>query len=431
MSETWGAPGGIDQAEQAQQRMMLANLSGAHQLGEIAMQPDKARLLGAQAGEAELKLANEQAMQKVMMDLAAKRQGGALAGGGAPGTPTAAMASLASPNEEIGMALVNSGQFVKGSAFLKDASLIRAREARAADAAQAARMHRFNADIQQADTFERMIRDVPAGDQEGYARANALFAMRYGEQNPLANQPFTQELKDQLASHAVSLKDKAKQDAIDFEYASRDEARQARREQTKVGNEFRERAQRLREQAEDRRAKAGGKSAGSPTKDQMSDAMSLLKKEVPDLDTKADDTAAIAIASEARLLMQKNRGLSWNEAMNQALGAAKEAGDFETTPGRVYGTNTKYNPGLGRSAAKPITTWTPGTEKKGKFYRNAKGQVAEAVGDGKMRIVQAAPPTGGRPGEVSGRIGSRPLASSADSVTDGETDDALFEEEDE
>lgn len=150
--------------------------------------------------------------------------------------------------------------------------------------------------------------------------------------------------------------------------------------------------------AEVKQGKTVGKAVGAPSKQEVLQASGMIQNAMfpgftlgDDADSlslaKTIDTGARAIASDARKLMQQNRGLDYDTALQQALSKSVKDGDW-TMAKKAAGvfsqakTSASFD-NQGKSAETAgILPPDRSAWKTGHWYVNPKGQVAQWTGKG-------------------------------------------------
>lgn len=130
-----------------------------------------------------------------------------------------------------------------------------------------------------------------------------------------------------------------------------------------------------------------GKAATAPTGPQINSVKSAIVNQIFDGKEPPDDTALEAgaqdIASRAQTLVQGNKGLTWQTAVNRAVTESNNAGDWDIHKGAWYNPadddSTKFN-GMGKTPddALPLPVVDkkidPSSLKKGRWYITVQGR---------------------------------------------------------
>lgn len=348
-------------------------------LGRIAAQPAHARLVNAQAGEAELKLKQDQMFMQAWQKRQAEQQ--------------TQQATAAKSAEDQMLEMLNNAAADRASAGQVDAA------GKLANVASQITNRRVTAQAAQDrgewyhaktinDQFQAAASTLsPVVDQASYDLAKlagpargldfSKLPPRYEDAKPLINQ---------LTESALTVKQQFDELTKETEAKSRDELRQAR-----IGDIAR-RAPLIAAQTKLALAREAnvGKTGGSTklSKIETDQALRIIETGVPGM--KDDDpiglqNAAYAIAEEAKTLMRRNPAVdSLNQAMNLVFQQHKEAGEFQVGEKGILGVGkkpAKFVPGAG-SAQNPLAIpKTAAKLKSGKVYNTARGP---AKWDGKQ-----------------------------------------------
>lgn len=387
-------------AEQDLQTAGVQDIGMLHTIGQIAMQPAQGRLLNAQAGEAEQKLANEQKMSAVMAQMA---QGGSAAGS-APGGVGASAAPLSSMFAKLATSAFQSGLPEQASKYATVAGTLARQDVQNISSLATAQKAKIEADHKRWDTFERLTRGVE--DQAGLDAANANYVAQTGEASPFAGMQYSPErmttIRDLSISRKDALQEQLRRDQL-AERTAKDAAtadyRTARRDQF-------ERTTRVAEQREERLAKNGGRPVTAPSKAEFTPALELVQAEIfpggkgaEGANLEQAKLAAADLASEAKRRTMANRGLDYQTALHQAFEESKARGDWqdlktETMFGLGPDSITKKYSPTGNTPERALAIPAKKDElKAGRFYRNGNGQVAKWNGS---KFEAGAAPAGSR-----------------------------------
>lgn len=197
--------------------------------------------------------------------------------------------------------------------------------------------------------------------------------------------PYHPAAVQHLADASISVKDKAQmtllagnqqltqqRDAIDAQYkATRLSLQRAQLDEAKRKTDLEEKT---------------GKAATAPTGPQVKSVQAAIVNQIfdgkPPTDTDALNAGAQDIASRAQTLVQQNKGLSWQTAVNRAVAESNNAGDWDIHKGSwVPGDNdsTKFN-GMGKTPDDALPLPTDGNKvdasslKKGRWYITTQGR---------------------------------------------------------
>jgi len=198
--------------------------------------------------------------------------------------------------------------------------------------------------------------------------------------------PYHPAAVQHLADSAMSVKDKAQltllsgnqeltqqRNAVDAQYKATSLGLQrARLEETKRKNTLDEKT---------------GKAATAPTGPQIKSVQAAIVNQIfdgkPPTDTEALDAGAQDIASRAQTLVQGNKGLTWQTAVNRAVAESNNAGDWDIHKAGRFNPfdddSVKFN-GMGKTPddALPLPVTDnkidPSSLKKGRWYITVKGR---------------------------------------------------------
>lgn len=375
MADMFGSPIGT-RARDADRRSDIATgLNAAQTLGELAMQPDTARLRKTQADAAELVLRQEQEMSRLMRLSMGQQEGG----------EAQAPTSIADQLDTLARNAAGAGLVSKAQSLAKDAALIRSRENAASASRTTQQLNQLKAIKERTDLTAQLLGG--ATDEESWKRANALYQFQTGQISPFADSPYNPQLVERLNEAALTAKERLDAAEKGLTRRSLDSFRRGRLSQHDTALALRKRAKEIAAEREARLARTGtGKAIVAPTKGEVDQASRLIKKDIGDGMDAADlNDAAFTVAAQARALRKANPALDAAAALQQALAQAQQAGDFQKDTG-IFGTgiNTKVKfAGRGKTAAAPAAI--PKEQKalvKDRFYVNASGQVAKWTGKG-------------------------------------------------
>jgi hypothetical protein len=195
--------------------------------------------------------------------------------------------------------------------------------------------------------------------------------------------PYHPAAVQHLADQSMSVKDKAQmtllsgnqqltqqRDSVDAQYKATSLALgRARLEETKRRNTIDEKT---------------GKAATAPTGPQIKSVKSAIVNQIFDGKEPPDDTALEAgaqdIASRAQTLVQGNKGLTWQTAVNRAVTESNNSGDWDIHKGGWFSDESvKFN-GMGKTAEDALPLPTEGNKidasalKKGRWYMTVQGR---------------------------------------------------------
>ncbi len=381
----------------------------------------RTRLLGAQAGSAELTLGNEQRFAELLKGLYGQQvgmPGGAddlsvaagndltAAFGGTPeggAGPAARPRSPAETFSQLADLAAKSGLATKAEALSKTAAYLRAREAQTNSAMITARLNSIKAIREQARLTGQAFGGVT--DQQSFDDANALYEFQTGQPSPYKGVPYSPELIDTINSQAMSAKERADEEEKRLTRQGLTDYRGSRLAQIDEQNRLRRLRMQLAQQREERLAKAGGgKGVASPTSSEIGQARGLIKREFPNLPSEDLRDSAFDLASEAKALRRANPALDASTAIAQAYSAARQRGDFAHVRSGVMGVGAKDAYASGKSSANPLSL--PMTEEKGStrvntgalkvghFYISPTGVIGQWTGKG-FKVPDASRPLSG------------------------------------
>lgn len=360
-------------------------IKAAEQLGEIAMQPYKAESLAANAAVnrahadlygAQAQAKRREAVQEAQLaQLIAQSQGQVSQG-----------MDMADQLDSWAELATGAGMVTKAGEFAKQAAHLRLQAARTANAATNAELHQLKAAGERSERIANLLAGV--NSPEGWAAANQLYSMQYGEASPFAAVPFPgQAGVEQIRLGAIATRDQIAQQMT----AARD--RETRRHHLEQEANSRARTgiagARLRISAarEERLAKTGGgKAIQRPSREEVAQAERLIEgDESLDLggayDRATRGEAAFSIASDAKARMQKNPALDADTALRQAFLAAKAGGQFEVEKG-LFGFNNKTKFVKGKVPEILPAPANPKDLKIGTTYRSPTGMIGKWTGKG-------------------------------------------------
>ena len=316
---------GMMESQKHDAAMLLNMLSGAEKVGNIQMQPDRARLLAAEAGLKENELTQEQAFAQALS------QAGGL-GGPTVGQPPAegggeTRISRAAPLYKAAQIAFSAGSVKKGTEFLTKASTIDHQDN--LDRMEQQRLNYYQAktnleDLQRLSGFYGTVKS-----QEDLDRANEAYQQVYPNQ-PLpafARLPYDPtRLAGFLASQQTQ-QERIQAKLRERDQTLREEEIEARRRREKATDEAKARRDELQRQRDERKAKEAGKPKPSEleVKDgEIEAARRIIKDTIfqGDVPPEFADTVrngALAIAARAKALLRGNDGLDKHAAYMQAV----------------------------------------------------------------------------------------------------------------
>lgn len=370
MADLFGGPVG----EMAYDRNQLVKAETQKTLAETAGQPAVNRLRSAQAGLAEMELAEEQRWVQMLT----RQASGADAAGAVDkdGKPK----PLSEIYDGFARAALQAGAPNKASEFAKAAGTLKAQEASAVRGQALAELNSMKAERQKIDLTARLLDDVK--DDAGWNRAQLLYQAMTGEKSIYAGLPYSKDLVDRIRSAGQSVKDQIAAREKKAEDDSRARARTALTAHRKKMEDLTKQRLDLEKAREDRLAKTGGgKQIVSPTKLETDQAIRLINEDFPKIEGSDRLNAAYQIASEARALRHTNPALDANQAIQQAYNTAKDRGDFKEIVEKGFFSNTTRQ----KFQSPYRVTPAPADVKDrvyGRSYSNDQGRVAKWTKEG-------------------------------------------------
>ncbi len=369
----FGAPIGDLAYQENYRDNLLTGIKGQEMLGQIAMQPFQARKLAAEADRAEIELQQNKQFAAMM----AQKMGGSTTTA-KDGSPL----SLSNQMDSLAKMAMSAGMLDKGTKLAATAATIRSREDAAAASRVRAQQGLLTIDKDNANFLGRVFGG--AKTQEEWNHANALFSFVTRRPSPMQNVPFSEELVKEINDQAQTTHERL---TLEDKRLQREETKRkddAAIEDKRLAREIRQQNTDIRRQREERLARAGGgKAVTSPNKMETDRARSIIKKDFPDLADEDVGDAASTVASEARALRRSNPALNMDQALAQALLAARQAGDFQAEAGGTFSKDkTRY---LGRGKTPETAAIVPMDGKKvdtaklvkGRFYVGIGGKIAK------------------------------------------------------
>src|SRR5258706_6624390 len=343
---------------------------------KLVRAPLETQLLQAHAGKATLDLQNQQKMMQMMSEYGTgqARQGD----------------SMADRADFIGDLYLKSGMPEAGLKAMNYASLARARASTAQAAGTRAVLNQGKALVQDLELYERYMNG--ATDQADFDARNARYFANTGKIGMLAGHEWSPQTMEELTKQTLGAKDRLNLGMRGQENASRDSLRQRRIDEMDTLDAYREWKKGFMKRQQDWRGKhvGAGKGVASPSKDEQTETLRLIKRDYPDLYSKAEEAqnAAFTVASRARELRQQNPAISSKEAIARAYTEAVKGGEFKHAEAKKFlGFTTQKAEdkflGEGKSAdtamALPKTAANAG---KGEFYILRDGRVGQWTGTG-------------------------------------------------
>jgi len=228
-------------------------------------------------------------------------------------------------------------------------------------------------------------------EKGGYFEPEIIEKLRGMEWSP--------DLSAFLGEQALTVYQKA---TLDMQASNAKAAQQVKRENleiAKTGLEFQRQRLQIQRDAEARQAKTGISST-APTNNELAGAEAAIKNyvfkgTVPKSQESAYKQGAQAIAARAKEMVQQDKSLNWNTAINRAVIESQVNGDWDVKTESTWGglgddvTTVKYGAGKTPDTAIPLPMDkagkpVPAQLKKGKYYVTNKGK---AMWDGTAFVV--------------------------------------------
>jgi hypothetical protein len=315
----FGAPLGIMAAEQHVAERSLRQAQTEQALAQAAAQPAHARLWNAQASEAEQRAGEQQRTNDILAAMAASQESGGAV------DPVQLL-------HDQGSALIAGGAPTRGRELLKSATDIR--RIQGITSLNELKQYRevYEGTKARMELASQFINSIT--DDASFSRANAGFRAQTGEDLFESGQTYSPELINFTRRQMLSVKSQ-----MDLDLRTREQnLREQGRRDVELHRESIRNYQKWRRDFEDAREKRLAKGGGKPVRDVsprlVEMAMLSFKDLVPEMtsDTTERYTAAQAIASDAQRLRSQNPGLDPLMAIQQAIRAAQDAGEFVETP---------------------------------------------------------------------------------------------------
>lgn len=392
MAEMFGTPIGQRAYEQDRRDDIRVGVGALEALGRIAMQPDEARLIRAKAAQAEQQTREEELWQGLMKTVAGQQaQQPDLAGPPRPGmTSVEVSQDPIQQLNQVAQKALDVGLVDRATKVLSAATLMQQRK-------ESAETHQAN----QALAVSRMLRDTAqlqaqyfgaATDPASWDQAGQMWTAQTGRPNPFAGVPYDPEFVAGLNERALTAKERFDLEERQLNRERQELHQRERRKQHDETTRLQAERNRIAQDRENRLAREGGgakRVIPAPTEAQMREVERELKKQVPGLGAEDAKSAASAIASSARAIMSRNRGITdWRTAYMQALNEEIAAGSFpenyvDIAGYRVPGTTSSRFLGgrVPETAMRLPMTITGRVDAeslhKGRYYINKQGQVAK------------------------------------------------------
>lgn len=314
-----------------------------------------------------------------------------------PNTVASKMDSLASPLEVTAEIAARYGLSGKAMEFSKAASEIRKRESDIENDAVLAEQRRLENIIKGGDLVSRTL-GIARNQSEwdyGVEQLRKQGIMEADQLEQIAQMPFDPDLAAYFNEQAISASDRARNDLTRSgqERQERQSAAVRGQEERKIRMQQQRDADQERHRAWER--KNGGKNApnaAAPTARDVESVTALLKTDVFRGAKKNDpDLAAAAeyVAAQAKAILQTNKAISWDTAVQQAILRGQQDGALSIDPAKnewfrsipiVGGGDVpakgRFKAPVGRTVDTPAPLPKSAAQmKKGSYYVTSKGIV--------------------------------------------------------
>lgn len=310
----FGAPQGVSQA--------IGDVQG---LENLALYPDQARLLHAQAGLETMRLQEEQNYAKALAAMQTQHR---------PPTPVAGTPALPGDTQTgmLDQQIDNIGRLAEVAAGAgapnKAMGLLKTYEGlishKATIEAAQARQQFYHLKTAQEQTQWFATHAMDVKDPQSFDKLNNDFEAQFNTPSPYRGMQWSADLPDRIAKEALSVKDRITISMRDAESKAREADRADAQRSRRVREGIAQQRLKLEQEREGRQQKLG--KTADPTPGTIEEAKRLILKDYPNIDDK--DGAAYNVASEAKAIMRKNPSLGASEAVAQAYLAAKSRGEF-------------------------------------------------------------------------------------------------------
>lgn len=257
------------------------------------------------------------------------------------------MDSLATPLEVMGEAFLRSGIAKEGSKLLNDASEIRKREADVQQGKSLDRQRQLENIIKGADIAARTIGTAKNEDEwrQGVKELRGSGVIEPELMEQLEQMPFHPDLPAYFNERALSAYQRAELELRANNYEMQENDRQSRRADRDRRYQLNQVAQKKLQEYRERLLKNAGTKAASasiPTENEMKQVRTLLKQDVfKDVDITDEVNAgelnatAVSVATRAKQMVQENKALNWETAINRAIIEAQAEGKITTTDAKT------------------------------------------------------------------------------------------------
>jgi hypothetical protein len=236
------------------------------------------------------------------------------------------MKQLANKNQGADMAtrLDQAANMAMSSGLVKQASDLSVRAALYRDRMMQLAKNQMDMQRMQVDQGRKTINIMGqlmngVNDQASWERANYMLATMTGQKSPYADMPYSPDLVQDLQQQGMRTKDIATLALHQRNQDTLDAARQNAMDFRNARLQILLREQALREGRLDAVKKAGGRAIGAPAKGEVDAATLMLSKQFPNLPPDEVLQQAYTVASRARAIRDKNRGVDADTSMHQAI----------------------------------------------------------------------------------------------------------------
>ena len=311
MAELYGSIAGTRQWELDAIAAQQAQAETQRILGQVAMQPAQTKLVSAQADLAQEQVDSQRKMTQLMQENQGKFG-----------------ASLGEQFNSLAQIAMKAGLVEEATKLSNAGSLIAQREQQTKNAEIEGRLNTLKSVKAEAELTSQLLGN--ATDEATWKEGNLKFEITTGRPSPYADLPYDADFVRRLNESAIDAKERA-DIGIKTETQKQDAAYKKRRlEQFDAANRLRELELALKRQAEERLKKAGGgKYVSTPTQPEIDQAGRLIKQVFPNFSSDYLYNEAFKLSSEANELRAQNKALGSDAALQQALKAAIERGEFK------------------------------------------------------------------------------------------------------
>lgn len=381
----------VRQVEEDEQKAGKFALDSAKALSDLAMQPDRAALLKAQARtqDAHGRLYGSMADEHELKTGRARKFADAIAGAELPKDPGEAADYMARMAAGV-------GDLDGADKAYRVGSQIRLAAAQGEHQMATAAKERLAADHKKLELTESILRS--STDEASWRRNQVMYTLLTREPSPFAGVPFSPEILKTLGTSVLSKKDELANAIKAVEEKGRNWRAQLASRDRALQRDLSDEHFYFDQDRRERLGKVGGRAAASPSQNEQDAALVLLNAdaELKGLPATERSRAIYDIASRAKEIRAQNRAIGSSQALQMALKEARDAGDFERGGGfeipliGKVGESTRYRGGgktAGTALEPPLVDGRPDAAafRKGRFYSTPKGP-AKYLGEGKWEL---------------------------------------------